>query len=238
MHLPEFTLVASRDRRVRGGRRLRVHGQRIMLEHDLHVVGILLDQLFHRGRATRAEGALKVRELNDGHKRRLFAQNGAIAHRKARRVIANIAGRGDCGRAGLPGGIAGGVIIIADEKSAAKSEDCYRDDHQQAHGRVFCVFLSHDLKFPFKDVQPLAIEKSSDLTQTTYSQYSLTSSLIRHRFSPATQPAHTPQGRHKPIDSSFRAWLYPEAGAGRKRSESCARYPERPGDVSTQMDLG
>ena len=60
---PELALALGGHRRARGAHRVRVTGDRVVLEHHLDQSGVGLDQAVELGSRALAEGALEVRPL-------------------------------------------------------------------------------------------------------------------------------------------------------------------------------
>ena len=70
VHLPELALVVRSSTRPRAAiASVVVEGQRVLLEHDAHVVAVRLDDLLDRAFDAAAERALEVAELHDRHER-------------------------------------------------------------------------------------------------------------------------------------------------------------------------
>ena len=79
VHLPELALGPGRQGRLVGQGRLLVKGQGEVLEHQPHLVWILLEQLLQGGVQPGAVGALEIGEHHHHHRGLLRAQAGGIA---------------------------------------------------------------------------------------------------------------------------------------------------------------
>ncbi len=78
VHLPGLALLVGGQERLGGATRLGVEGQRLVHEHDGHVLAIGVGDLLQGRVHARAERALEVAELDDGHLGVLRALAGRV----------------------------------------------------------------------------------------------------------------------------------------------------------------